>query len=258
MLFRCLFFLLLTLFCCSCAPVPDAYQPRYSASQLLEQLEAADSLGIRTFCLNWQQDLPPSTPDFIQQNDTIRTLFDLYAQFRALRVDTFPDEHLPTWDWIRAFDQSRKYLLVPDHISYAILPDTSLEQEPAQSNCRKLEGFRPPFPQAQARVLYLSAAYRSALDTFLGRAGGVFYQPYQPSDSLHQRLEKHWTLLGHRVAIDRSFGLLRAPNIRRIDLNETLTRARLHYSDFGRGGVAHFERLDGRWQLKSLALSWIE
>ena len=158
MLFRCLFFLLLTLFCCSCAPVPDAYQPRYSASQLLEQLE----------------------------------------------------------------------------------------------------GFRPPFPQAQARVLYLSAAYRSALDTFLGRAGGVFYQPYQPSDSLHQRLEKHWTLLGHRVAIDRSFGLLRAPNIRRIDLNETLTRARLHYSDFGRGGVAHFERLDGRWQLKSLTLSWIE
>ncbi|MCC6458941.1 MAG: hypothetical protein IT260_00630 [Saprospiraceae bacterium] len=258
MLFRCLFFLLLTLFSCSRAPVPDTCQPRHSAGQLLAQLEAADSLGIRRFCQSWQQDLPPSTLDFIQQNDTIQALFDLYAQFRALRADNFPDEYLSTWDWIQAFDQSRRYLLVPDQITYAVLPDTSLGQEEVHSNYRKLEGFRPPFPQAQARVLYLSTAYRCALDTFLGRAGGVFYQPYQPSDTLHQRLEKHWDLLGQWVAVHRNFGLLRAPNIRRIDLNETLTRACLHYSFFGKGGIARFERQGHRWQLKSLALSWIE
>jgi hypothetical protein len=156
----------------------DSYKAKYSSSQIKERIEKyyttnlVDSLY--RFLNEWHNSIPPVSVDFINQNDTMKNIYqiftDLYQPFK------FGDYHVDNY-----FDNKNKYIIIQGYMDYAVVskdnyknllkvetkgyPDDTIYDK---IKTKTLLSFRPKLSIDSIKYLYLTKEYRQALCDFLG------------------------------------------------------------------------------------------
>ena len=177
-------FFIFIILCFSCKHreykiIPDNYIPQYSSEQLKERIgeyyksDFTDSL--MNFLLEWNTQVPSSTKEYIDQNDTLKNIFlvfaDLYKPFK------FGD-----YNAIKYFEDKNKYVVIQNEINYAVISTSEYQCLVFKSSdvypndtayefyrkTKKLLYFRPQLNFARAKCLYLTNEYKRAINDFLG------------------------------------------------------------------------------------------
>lgn len=80
------FFILIVLIIISCKskPVKEIYSPKFSSTQLANQLEYIYNLKKTDNCISflkvWNKTVVPSTEEYINQNDTLKNLYQAFSE----------------------------------------------------------------------------------------------------------------------------------------------------------------------------------
>jgi hypothetical protein len=157
-------------FSCKKEIVSDNYTPKYTSLQLLQKLErvyktkSVDSLNL--FLSEWHNSIPASNKDYIEQNDTIKNIYQLF-------YDAYQPFKFANTDATNYFGNYYKYIIIQSYISYKVVSNKDfanikhdLLSEDLQLD--SLTNFRPQIKNTKARYLYLTKEYEAAIDSFLG------------------------------------------------------------------------------------------
>lgn len=245
--------------------VEDKYKPTFTIAQIKDKLEfsfkqmQADSL--KQIFVDWNKTIEPNSDDFVHQNDTIKTVFDVYKEFYN------PLDLLKLGDWERGNDLNAKckYILIQNKIFYSILPtDNFADFDLQKSKIDSIENFRPQINLDRNKVLYLTDEYAKSINNFLGAEStklgdGNIMNPSRPKGESEKRYEilrpyipilhGHWGGYWH---------LETHPAISVIIFNKTLTKAKIDFRVGYQGGAAILEKRGENWIIKESKATWIE
>jgi hypothetical protein len=245
--------------------VTDNYEPTYSTTILKDKLEVAfkqistDTLG-QVF-LEWNKKVKPNTTEFIEQNDTIKAVFDVYKEFyKPLDLLKLGD-----WEWGNNLNSNCKYVVVQNKIFYAVmLPDSVDDFSWSTSHKDSINNFRPPLNIDNKKILYLTTEYEKALNQFLGTESTEMgtpniMNPSRPDGESEKRFEMirpfipvlhgHWGGYWH---------LETHPDVAYILLDKTLTKAKINFRVGYQGGETILEKQGNKWTIKKSEATWIE
>jgi hypothetical protein len=245
--------------------VADNYEPVYSTKILSDKLEIAfkqistDTLG--QIFLEWNKNVKPNTTEFIEQNDTIKAVFDVYKEFyKPLDLLKLGD-----WEWGNDLNSNCKYVVVQNKIFYAVMsPDSFDDFSWRTSHKDSINNFRPPLNIDSKKVLYLTTEYDKALNQFLGTESTEMgtpniMNPSRPEGESEKRYEiirpfipvlhGHWGGYWH---------LETHPDVGVILLDKTLTKAKIDFRVGYQGGEATLEKQGNKWIIKKSKATWVE
>ena len=247
------------------AVIADNYEPVYSTTNLNDKFEVAfkhnstDTLG--HIFLKWNEKVKPNTTEFIEQNDTIKAVFDIYKEFyKPLDLLKLGD-----WEWGNDLNSNCKYVVVQNKIFYAVMSPASFDNFNWQTSQKdSIDNFRPPLNLDRKKILYLTAEYDKALNQFLGvesteigrpnimnpsRAAGESEKRYEMIRPFIPVLHGHWGGYWH---------LETHPDVNYILLDKALTKAQIDFRVGYQGGKATLEKHGNEWTIKKSKATWIE
>jgi hypothetical protein len=244
----------------------EPHVPKHSLNVLTLRLEGLyknqDTLGLISFFKDWAKDVEPNEIKYINQNNRIKTVYDIYKAFYK------PSSPFKLGDW-EAFHtpkHSLEYFVIQNRIFYSILPDNDFDSFNWKTHkIDSINNFKPNLDNlGQERILYLTSEYRNALNKFLGsqyKDMGTenVMSPELPKGESKNRyrfiknyihiLPGHWGNYWH---------LETHPDVEVIVINKELTKAEIHFRYGYQGGTTVLEKRDGEWIIKSSKATWIE
>jgi hypothetical protein len=245
--------------------VTDNYEPALTTTMLSDKLEFAfkqntDDTLVQVF-LEWNENVKPNTTEFIEQNDIIKAVFDVYKEFYK-PLDLLK---LGEWEWGNNLNSNCKYVVVQNKIFYAVMSPNKFDNFSwLTSHKDSINNFRPPLTLDSKKVLYLTTEYDKALNQFLGAESTEMgtpniMNPSRPAGESEKRYEMirpfipvlhgHWGGYWH---------LETHPDVNYILLNKTLTKAKIDFRVGYQGGEATLEKRGNRWTIKKSEATWIE
>jgi len=245
--------------------VADDYKPAYTPGELNAKFEFAFKQSstdtLKQIFNDWNKTIKPNTTAFIEQNDTIKAVFEAFREFyKPLNL-----LKLGNWEWGNKLNADSKYVVVQNNISYAIMPaDSSKNFEWRTSGYESIDNFRPPVNLDSKKVLYLTEAYDTALNQFLGAESTKMGEPNimnpsRPAGESEKRYEMirpfipilhgHWGGYWH---------LETHPLVSIILLNKDLTIAKFDFRVGYQGGEATLIKSANGWKIKESKTTWIE
>ncbi len=255
------------LFILSCSQknnIRSSYSPKHSKESLLKKLETyrqknqPDSLAL--FFSEWNTSIPSNNQDTLNQNDTIKAVYNVYKNFyKPLDLLKLGD-----WEWENKLNAGAQYVVVKNSISCIVLDSDSLTYSNDEDKILHIRDFRPILDIDKSKVLYLTPEYEYALSKFLGNNSTKtgernIMDPAAPKGESERRynlirpfipvLHGHWGGYWH---------LDTHPSVYKIILNRTLTRALILYRVGYQGGEAFLEMDNGEWAILKSQATWIE
>lgn len=244
--------------------VNDNYQPLYTVAELVDKLENSvdtSSNRLSKFFNEWNESITSNTEDFINQNDSIKAVFNVYRTFyKPLNLLELGD-----WEWGNELNSNARYVAVQNKIFYAVLPGNNLDKyDWKTSRTDSIDNFRPPILIGTDSVLYLTKEYELAISSFLGSemtelGEGNIMSPSRPIEESQQRFELirpfvpilagHWGGYWHIES---------HPDASLIVFNQELTKARISFRVGYQGGSAILEKQNGQWVITESKETWIE
>lgn len=245
--------------------VEDTYKPIYSTTYLNDKLEFAfkqgslDSIG--QIFLQWNVKIEPNTKEFIEQNDTIKAVYDVYKEFYK------PLDLLKLGDWEggNELNSECKYVVIQNAMFYAVMDSNSFNNFNWRSSRKdSICNFRPPLNIDSKKVLYLTTEYDKTLNQFLGTKSTKFGEPNimntsRPTGDSEKRYEiirpfipilhGHWGGYWH---------LETHPDVAYILFNKDLTVARIDFRVGYQGGEATLIKGINGWTIAKSEATWIE
>jgi hypothetical protein len=211
--------------------------------------------------IDWNRMIKPNADNFIYQNDTINSVFNVYKAFyKPLDLLKLGD-----WEWGNELNSKCKYVIVQNKIFYSILSTDSLDEiDYDKLKTDSINNFRPPIELEKNKVLYLTGEYAKTLNKFLGSTStelgeGDIMNPSRPAGESEKRYELlrpyipilhgHWGGYWH---------LETHPEINLIIFNKSLTRAKINFRVGYQGGEAILEKSGSDWAIKESKATWIE
>jgi hypothetical protein len=243
--------------------ISNIYVPVYSVSELTEKLELsfkklpADSLN--SFFEEWNMSIRANTQEYINQNDTIKAVFEVYTEFYR----PFDLLKLGDWEWGNNLNAGSKYIAVQNKIFYSCTED--FEKFNWNDIVKdSIINFRPPLTIAPEKILYLTSEYEEAITVFLGTESKPLgdeniMNPSRPAGESEKRfnlirnyipvLHGHWGGYWH---------LSTHPETGTIIFNKNFTKAKIFFRVGYQGGEAILEKQDEKWKIKTSKATWIE
>lgn len=213
---------------------------RVTAADLAAQLEtafqASSEAQLDQFFDDWHVSLRAKPLDEIT-DPVERDLYSLYKGFfkpyELDRLTGYESGHEPEKKW--------NILVLQDSIRYCIGEDL-----PEQS--WTLTEFRPQIQFPNTKSVFLTPAYRDAIELFLNRdMEGDDIQRYRFLTTKISVFPGHWW----------SWELLTAPSALSVTFNEERTEAEITFCLISDGGAAKFKRRGDEWILVDSRLGWI-
>jgi hypothetical protein len=245
--------------------ISDTYKPIYTDSILCNRLEYAykqnsqDSL--RLFFADWNQNIEPSSKDFIEQNDTIKAVYDSYKAF----YNPLDLLKLGDWEWGNDLNSMCKYIVVQNKIFYAVCSSNNFNDFDWETSRKdSICNFRPPLQIEQSKVLYLTTEYKKSIYHFLGtestkvgtpnlmspsRSKGESEKRYKQIRSFIPILHGHWGGYWHLETHPYVFTIL---------FNKDLKIAKFDYRVGYQGGEATLTKGTNGWTIQKSEATWIE
>jgi hypothetical protein len=245
--------------------IADDYKPAYTVQELNSKFEvafrqpSADSIG-QVFT-DWNQKIQSNTNEFINQNDTVKAVFQVYKEFYK-PLDLLK---LGNWEWGNKLNSNSKYVVVQNSIYFAVIAENDFDDYNWRKSGRdSIDNFRPPVHTDKTKVLYLTEEYEKSLNQFLGnestevgspdimspsRAAGTSEQRYEMIGPFIPVLHGHWGGYWH---------LATHPDVEIILFNQALTKARVIFRVGYQGGEATLIKTGSRWTIENSKATWIE
>ncbi len=219
----------------------------------------ADSFG--QIFIDWNRRVKPNVDDFINQNDTINAVFNVYKEFyKPLDLLKLGD-----WEWGNDLNAKCKYVVIQNKIFYTVLLSDNFDDfDREKSKKDSIENFRPPINMDKNRVLYLTKDYADAINGFLGTESTKISEGNIMSPSqLKEEGERRYEILRPYIPILHGhwggyWHLATHPRISIIIFNKTLTRAKIDFRVGYQGGEATLEKNGSSWIIKESKATWIE
>lgn len=245
--------------------VLDNYNPIYADSILNYRLEFAfkqNSLDtLQKFFTDWNQNIQPNSVNFIEQNDTIKAVYDSYKEFyKPLDLLKLGD-----WEWGNSLNSNSKYVVVQNKIFFAVVSsDNFNEFNWETSKNDSISNFRPPLNLESGKILYLTTEYEKSLNFFLGTESTEMgtpniMNPSRPEGESEKRYEMikpyipilhgHWGGYWH---------LETHPDVSIILFNKGLSVAKFYFRIGYQGGEAILTKGQNGWLIKQSESTWIE
>ena len=220
-----------------------------SAKELCAKLERAfqssSTSDLDQFFTDWNISVSSNTGS-IGQNDTIKTIYDVYREFYSPLDLT----KLGDWEWGNNLNSNSKYVAVQNKIYYAVVEKELFDSWFNIENLDSISDFRPQLNLEKSKILYLLPEYKEALNLFIGtvasentQARYEFVRPYIPILYAHEG--GRWYLATH-------------PEVSRILLTPNKTVAKLFFRVGFQGGEATLEKKNNIWIITESRATWIE
>jgi len=199
------------------------------------------------FFIDWNTSILPNTDEFIKQNDTIETIYEIYRAFyNPLDLMVLGD-----WEFSNNLNSNSKYVTVQNKIHFAVVENDVIKTSYISNYTSNLiNDFRPVLNLPQENVLYLIPEYEKALNSFLGtEAKSDSQKRYQFLRYYIPILCGHWGWYWH---------IATHPEISMIFLNTDKTTAKISFRVGYQGGEAILKKEDNKWIIEESFATWIE
>jgi hypothetical protein len=158
--------------------MPDSYVSKYSANQLAEKLnnfyQSNSQDSLMGLFMEWEKIVPFSSNEYIDQNDTIKNLYLIFA-------DLYQPFKFGDYNAVNMFNGSNKFIVIQNEIKYAVISKKDYKQLVYNStdiypndtayefyrNTKILPNFRPPVKSISEKYLFLTKEYKQAINDFL-------------------------------------------------------------------------------------------
>jgi hypothetical protein len=253
------FLFALLFFACQKKVVIDNYQPKLNVSDLLHLIQenGTDSLKTNRFLQNWQKELLPMEQSYINQNDTIESVFELYRMFKSLTPkDTALSENIGNWDWFNSYVVTKPYFLVSRFVKYSVVEDFKSDKILHE---KTIHNFRPPLDSLIAkRAIYLTDEYKIALiDSFLGHDDLFFKSTFIVDENTIEG-KRHLDFIQKEMAYKRQVVLSQNPKCQHIYFDKTLTHAKMQLLFWDSGADLCASKRNGIWKFDTIVHTWIQ
>jgi hypothetical protein len=230
--------------------VVDNYLPKYSKEEIVHKLNNITLISnqknredsLTDFFDNWNKDIPANSPNFINQNDTIREVFSIfktiYNPFDLLKIGN--------WEGGIKLNSKCKYVAIQNSIYYSVLRSDISKRSTANNSRLLVTNFRPVVNIDDTRIVYLTKEYKGAIDNCLGTEESV---------KRHRML---WPFIPIRRGHSVGWNIETSPNVECITLNKSLNTAYVEYSVGYEGGEATLVKSNGDWVIKESHTTWIQ
>lgn len=244
--------------------VDDAYKPVYTVTHLNEKLEYSyeqEQSSISQFFIDWNRSIKPNSDNFINQNDTIKAVFNVYKEFYK-PLDLLK---LGEWEWGNKLNSESQYVAVQNKIFFSVMSNNNFDDfDWRKSKTDSIVNFRPPTSLDKNKVLYLTDEYAKSIGIFLGtestelgegnvmnpsRAEGESRKRYEILRPYIPILHGHWGGYWH---------LQTHPDISVIIFNKKMTKAKIEFRVGYQGGEAMLDKNGNTWTIKESKATWIE
>ena len=241
----------------------EGHESTYTENQLLNELEDAysGSGNIKNFFVDWNNSVKQNSKEFIDQNNTIKNIFEIYRTFYQ-PLDLL---ELGDWEWGNSLNNNSKYVVVQEKMFYYIMPNDNFDDFKHWDNeLDSIINFKPPIDIGSDKVLYLMDEYSKAINRFLGSestklgVGGIM-NPSMPIEESQRRytflreyipiLHGHWGGYWH---------IATHPEVSYIILNNKLNKAIVFFRVGYQGGEATLVKINNKWRVESSKATWIE
>ena len=212
------------------------------------------------FFEEWNRSVQQNSDDYINQNETVKSIFDIYKVF----YNPLDLLKLGDWEWGNDLNSGCKYVVIQNKIYYYIMPDDNLDGPYWNEERDSISNFRPPIDLSPDKVLYLTEEYEKALKIFLGSEStefgeGSIMNPSMPAGESQKRYESlrryipilhgHWGSYWHIVT---------HPEIIDIIFSKNLDKACVYFRVGYQGGEAMLSKTGNNWEIESSRATWIE
>ena len=249
-----LFFIICLFF--TCTKNTNPFQPNdISQSDLLNKSYEEDSEDLlNEFLIRWQNEVTPIEMANVE-NDTLKTLYDIYTEFyRPFDLSFFGSE------WGDSLYYGIKYIILQTSISYIIV-DSIFSEPPYPDDYfdyMKIDNFYPNLLFDNAECVFFTMEYDSLLLNFLGDRESWD----EPIEYEIERIKKQ-KFLNNLIKIIRGhwgFGwhIMTHPLGQVIRVNKTFTKASVSCRIIYQWGRAYLEKKNGKWELVEADLPIIE
>lgn len=251
----------------SCSNPLDPDVETVDAADLLHEAyrEQSDE-KLRAFFSRWQDEIRPITEEELTSRPAIeRALYSLYEAFYDPR---FPSR-LGGSEWGDGIYANAEFFIAQSKLYFRQVPEPggmdrsrfdSDESFQAYIMSRdSLTNFRPRLRFPDTEVVYLTEEFESLISDFLTVATST---SSWRDHELQEERERRRQFIGRMAHIipGHWFGwhILTHPEAYMVEIDSTLTRARVEFRIVYEGGYADFEREDGEWRLREARRVWIE
>jgi hypothetical protein len=245
--------------------INDDYIPVFSDSVLLGSLEQAYTENLpdtlQQFFINWNEQIKPNTIEFIEQNETIKAVFESYKEF----YKPFDLLQLGKWEWGNKLNSNCKYVAVQNKIFYSVISSENFDGADSETLYEdSIVNFRPPLLINKSKILYLTDEYNTSLNYFLGtestelgnqnimspsRQKGESKKRYEMIRPFIPILHGHWGGYWHVES---------HPEVFTITFNKDLSLAIFDFRVGYQGGKAILTKDSNGWKIKESKATWIE
>lgn len=233
--------------------VEDSYKPVHPAEQITEDLEIAfykkDPILIENIFAEWKKTVTPNTVEFINQNDTIAAIFEVFNLFYKPN-----DIHLlGVWEFDNDLNSNCKYILVQNKIFYSILNSNKINKvDWIKSRKSLLSNFRPPLTSDSINILYQTDEYEESFIDFLAYAAprvieekGKYLEISDETQAKYELLKDYIPLrIGQKENI---WHFETYPYVNRILFNKSITKAKIDFSVGSQFGMASLQKKGRNW-----------
>lgn len=245
--------------------VADSYKPIHNDTILSEKLELAYKLNskdsLENFFSYWNQTIKSNDKSFIEQNDTIKAVFDAFKMFyKPLEL-----LNLGTWICGYRFNTEFKYVVVQNNIDYSVIMSNNFKDIEFKNISREtISNFRPPISLDSKNTLYLTSEYEIALYQFLGTDSNEVGSPKitTPSRTASEKQNRYNMIRTFIPVICDHWGLdwllATRPYISLILFNKNLTIAKIYFSICYEWGEAILIKGFSGWIIKERHKTGIE
>ncbi len=237
--------------------IEDTYRPTLSSKKITEYLDFAykgktwDLLD--NIFVEWHQNVGSNSVEFINQNDTISAIFEIFNTFYK------PNEFLKFGSWEHPNTVKSKYIVIQNTILYSILKSKNIDKVNGINSRRTLlSNFRPPISSGNNNILYLTEEYAESFNIFLrpeakpageieeGEPSGYRVKSQRKAELLKSYIPVNYDYLEHYWHLETH------PYINVIFFNKSLTKAKIDFYVGQLGGEAILEKKENGWFIKQI------
>jgi hypothetical protein len=231
----------------------------------VELTELSENIkSLQRFFHDWNQSSEPNDSSFINKNDTIKAVYDVFKTvYKPLDLN-----RLGNWEVGNELNVDSKYVVIQSDIRYSVLPSDSIETHSRDDNLKlvadTIVNFRPTVDLDKSKVLYLTQRHKSLINKFLGVESTSVGEPNLMSPSSPQgESSKRYDILRRFIPVSHGhwggyWHIGTHPEVGRIVFNQSLTKARVYFRVRYQGGEASLEKQPDGWQITSSRDTWIE
>lgn len=228
------------------ATVGSDADPKLLAAKLEDAYRASSPEMLAAFFENWHHSVRPANVKEIH-DPLERELYSLFQSFfkpsglNAIAGGNGYGDVVETYERV-------EYVILQNTLHFR-LGQRASEEESSVTN------FRPPVKSANHRVLYLTPCYREALVAFLDAddTSGAYgvdntLKRVRFLDRFVSVSPGHWS----------GWDLLTPPTVDLVELDQTTTEAKVHFTILSDGGVTSMKRTPDGWQIVDTGIFWMQ